>query len=111
MSQQNSHSHDHNYEIDEPLFQHYSVPAFFLLFLLLVWYIIFLYENQKEAKYALQTKPTANKHIAKQFDPISREHVQLRKFAMTTLAFPISYQHLETIYFKNEQRKEIVIKM
>lgn len=59
----------------------------------------------------LKKKDLTIPNITHQFDPISKEHLALRKVAADSLDFPVSYKHVETIYFRNEQRNEVMIKM
>lgn len=94
------------------LIKYLPLTIFCMIFLSLIWAVIFFYENKKVHKQDRFKKKTPIISIfSHQFDPISKEHVQLRKAAADSLDFPISYQHIETIYFRNEQKKEIMIKM
>lgn len=91
---------------------YFPVTIFCIIFLSLIWSVIFFYENKKVTKQKVfKKKHTIIQSIAQQFDPISKEHLQLRKAATDLLDFPISYKHIETIYFRNEQKQEIMIKM
>lgn len=95
-----------------PILKYFPAIMFLIIFLSLIWTVIFFDEKKKfERLKILQNKDLVILSIAQQFDPISKEHLKLRQTAKESLDFPISYKHVETIYFKNEPKKEIMIKM
>lgn len=98
------------------ILKYFPIAFFCMIFLSLVWSVIFFYENQYENKKTTRQEKFRKKDpviysITQQFDPISKEHLKLRQAATELLDFPISYKHIETIYFRNEPKKEIMIKM
>lgn len=98
-------------ENNQSIFKYSSYIIFFIIFLSLVWSVLYFYESSKpSSQETFEKKHPVMSAIAHQFDPISREHFKLRKIATQSLDFPSSYKHLETIYFRNEKKKEIIIK-
>ncbi len=94
------------------ILKYLPIIIFFMIFLALIWSVIFFYAHKSEPKLErLTQKDPIISSIAQQFDSGSKEHIQLRNFAMHSLHFPVSYKHIETIYFKNEEKKTIVVQM
>lgn len=97
---------------NQSIFKYLCFVIFFVMFLSFVWSVLFFYENSKPSRQEkLKQKSPMISSIARQFDPVSREHLQLSKVAAQSLDYPSSYKHLETIYFNNEKKRELIIKM
>lgn len=95
-----------------PILKYLPIIIFTMIFLSLIWTVIFLYENRKGVRQeSFKNKVPIISSITQQFDPISKEHLKLRQVATSSLDFPVSYKHVETIYFKNEPKQEIMIQM
>ncbi len=82
---------------------------FFIAFLIAIACIIYFYEM--EIKNGYKHRRTAfSTVISKQFDGPAGEHLQLKEYAQSSLMFPYSYKHIDTIYIRNNEDQEIFVK-
>lgn len=87
----------------------FSLSLLFIAFLIIIYWIIYSYETAIRYEYKFRKRSFAA-IISKQFDGIAGEHQQLKEYAKNSLQFPYSYKHIDTIYMRNNEDQELLVK-
>lgn len=100
----------HNTEaLKDRRLENISAIALFGLFLSVITYILYWWENQYRYEYSEKEKGFTS-IIAQQFNGPMGEHQQLKQHAKALLALPQSYKHIETIYIHNNDHQELFVR-
>lgn len=80
----------------------------FPAFLFVVVYGLFFYENRHKPKAPKKDQDTI--WIEEQFSAWDGEHIRLGRIAKSSLKFPDTYEHVNSVYFRNNEKRNIVVK-